>query len=248
MYEELYEQNHDLLQLLARRWAAHCERDPAVSVEDLAQAGFFGLIEAAETFDEKAGKSWFGWAAWHVYGEFEKALGYREGKPTRAHTGALALDAPVSVDDAEGLTFLDTLPDDSLPDIDAGALLDDLQKRVREAVGRLQDERQRRTVELCDLEGKPLREAAESFGVSVERARQLHRKSLQQLKKDKQLRALVDDPARLDERTRFHAHKGVAAFNRDWTSVTEAAALWRVEQRERCGGAQQRISKEEGDA
>lgn len=34
----------------------------------------------------------------------------------------------------------------------------------------------------------------------------------------------------LDELTRFHAHKGLTAFNQDWTSVTEGAALWRVEQ------------------
>ena len=40
----------------------------------------------------------------------------------------------------------------------------------------------------------------------------------------------LDSLAGLDERTRFHAHKGVEAFNRDWTSVTEAAALWRIEQ------------------
>lgn len=232
MYEALYEQNRRLLYHLAKRWAAHCERDPAVSVDDLAQAGFFGLIKAAETFDGSAGKAWAGWAAWHVYREFETALGYREGKPTRAHTGALALDAPLSVDDPEGMTFLDTLPDDSLPDIDAGALLDDLQKQVREAVGRLKHERQRRTVELCDLEGKTLREAAEGFGVSVERARKLRQDAFRQLRQDKRLRTLADD---LDERTRFHAHKGVRAFNRDWTSVTEGAALWRVEQRERAG-------------
>ena len=34
----------------------------------------------------------------------------------------------------------------------------------------------------------------------------------------------------LDELTRFHSHKGFTAFNRDWTSVTEDAALWRIEQ------------------
>jgi len=233
MYEALYEQNRRLLYHLANRWAAHWERDPAVSVEDLAQAGFFGLIKAAETFDESAGKAWAGWAAWHVYREFENALGYREGKPTRAHTGALALDAPISVDDSEGLTFLDTLPDDSLPDIDAGALLDDLQKQVREAVGRIKDDRQRRVVQMCDLEGKTLQEAAEGLCVSGERVRQVRNKAYKELKRDKRLKALLDDPDRLDELTRFHAHKGVKAFNRDWTNVTEGAALWRVEQREK---------------
>lgn len=237
MFESLYEQNRDLLFHLARRWAGRCDLDPAVSVEDLAQAGFFGLIKAAESFDEAAGKSWIGWVIWHVHREFENALGYREGKPTRAHTGALALDAPVSVDDAEGLTFLDTLPDDSLPDMDDGPLLDDLCKRVREAVERLPDDRQRQTVQLCDLEGKPLREAAEGLSVSVERVRQVRKAALKKLKIDPQMRALADAEW-LESQTRYHAHKGVRAFERDWTSVTEGAALWRIEQQARRSGAE----------
>ena len=67
------------------------------------------------------------------------------------------------------------------------------------------------------------------MGVSPRQFRRLNHRAQERLFRDKQLRSLVD----LDYRTRFHAHKGVAAFNRDWTSVTEGSALWRIGEREK---------------
>ena len=52
--------------------------------------------------------------------------------------------------------------------------------------------------------------------------------ALSNLSRDIHLRALAD----IDDRTRFYARKGVGAFMSDRTSVTERAALWRIEQRE----------------
>ena len=109
---------------------------------------------------------------------------------------------------------------------------DELRRGVREAVGRLEDDEQRRATQLCRLEGRSYREAAADMGLSVRRTRELCDRAGVNLARDWRLRQL----ANLDERTRFHAHKGVAAFNRDWTSVTEGAALWRVTQRERIEG------------
>jgi len=232
MYEALYEQNRGLLWALANRWRTACERDRAVSVEDLTQAGFFGLVKAAETFDPSAGKAWSSWAAWFIFKEFENALCIREGQALQPHTGALALDAPMPSEDAGGATYGDMLADDSMPEVDAGAVLDDLQRRVHEAVDDLQDDAQRRTVQLYDLEGKTIQEAAEALSVPVTRAYTIRRKALITLHQDQRLSALRDE-ANLDELTRFHSHKGLRAFERDWTSVTEGAALWRIEQRAR---------------
>ena len=228
MYEDLYLQNEDLLKRLARRWAPRCDHDRAVSVEDLTQAGFFGLVKAAETFDENAGRSWAGWAGWFIRKEFERALCLREGKATRAHTGALALDAPVKEDSEDGATFSDLLPDESLPEIDADLLTDDLKSSVQKALEQLEDQRGRQIVQGCDLDGKPFRVIAAELGVSAERVRQLRNRAHSALKSDKRLRAYAERLT-LDDLTRFYAHKGVAAFHRDNTSVTEAAALWRIE-------------------
>lgn len=224
MYEALYEQNRGLLVAMARRYAGACAMDRAVSEEDLVQAGFLALVRAAQSYDPAGGRSWAGWAAWHIRRAFDRALCLREGRRIQAHSGADTLDRPVDGADGERSTLGELLADDSLPETDAGLLLDELRQGVRAAVARLEDADERRAVQLCQLESRSCREAADALGVSVDRARRLNARGCDRLRRDWRLRRLVD----LDDRTRFHAHKGVAAFNRDWTSVTEAAALWRI--------------------
>ena len=227
MYEEIYAQNQGLLHMMARRYARMCELDRAVSEEDLIQAGAIGLIRAAQTYDEGGGKSWVAWAVWHIKREIESILGLRAGRFTRADTGADSLDRPLDPGDIDSATLGDALADEDAADPDEALLLEELRQGVREAVSRLRDEGERQAVRLCRLEGHSYREAAADMGVSAQRAYRLCDRACVNLARDRRLRELAD----IDERTRFYAHKGVAAFNRDWTSVTEGAALWRVEQR-----------------
>ena len=226
MYEALYKQNKGLLVMMARKYAGACEMDRAVSEEDLIQAGFLALVRAEQTFDQAKGGNWARWAMWQIRREFERALCLRAGHRVQAHSGADTLDRPLEAGDEEGATQGDLLPDDSLPDPDAGLLLDELRRGVRDAVDRLEDGDERRAIQLCQLEDHSLRDAADAMGMSTAQVRRLNDQGCKRLSRDWRLRRLID----LDERTRFHAHKGVAAFNRDWTSVTEGAALWRIEQ------------------
>lgn len=232
MYESLYVQNKGLLVVLARHYARACEMDRAVSQEDLIQAGFLALVRAKQTYDPSGGRSWASWAAWHIRREYESALCLRAGARIQAHSGADTLDRNVCGEGGGVATLGDLLPDESLPDADAGLLLDELRRDVRAAVARLENDDERQAVQLCQLEARSSRDAARAMGVSPRQVRQLNRRARERLSRDHRLRRLID----LDDRTRFHAHKGVAAFNRDWTSVTEAAALWRIGEREKLGG------------
>lgn len=232
MYEQLYAQNRGLLHKLAQRWRDACERDRAVSVEDLEQASFFGLVKAAQTYDATAGKAWPSWAAWFIFREFESALCLRQGMAMQPHTGAFALDAPLPSEDADGATYGDMLEDESAPDAAAEAIRGEVCREVRAAVERLGDAEQRQVIRLHDLEGMSYIETAEALEISEGHVRTLRHSAHNALRKDKRLKALRDEEY-LDDYTRFYAHKGVAAFERDLTSVTEGAALWRVEQRER---------------
>lgn len=229
MYEDIYEQNKGLLRSMARRYARACALDRAVSEEDLTQAGFIGLVKAAESFDEGGGKTWASWAGWHIQRELENALGMREGRFTRAHTAADTLDRPLADLDEEGMTALDALADETLVDPDEALMLDELRRDVREAVARLEDGEQRRVMQQCKLEGRSYGEVAADMGISLIKVQRLFLQARTSLARDRRLREL----AKLDELTLFHARKGVQAFNRDWTSVTEGAALWRIGQRER---------------
>ena len=240
MYEELYSKNRRLLRYVARRYAAACQRDRAVSVEDLEQAGFFGLIRAEKTFDPAAGRSWGSWAALFIIREIYAALGYRDGKPTKAHTGALALDAPLCADDPEGMTGLDALADDSLSEIDEGAILTDLQRCVREAVAALKDERQRAAIQACNLDGATYSAEAAALGVSSERVRQIIKAGHRAMQRDPRLANLYD----VELRTPYHHRRGVRAFFSTNTSDTEAAALWHMEHLAALGDPQ--IDRPEG--
>lgn len=191
VYEEICERNRGLLVTMARRYAGACALDRAVSMEDLVQAGFIALIKAADSFDPVAGKSWSAWACWQIQMEFNHVLGLRQGRFTRAHTLAAALDRPLSLEDADGATAGDLLADDSLPDADAALLRDELQRDVRAAVARLKSERQRQVVQLCKLEGQSYRQAAERLGVSVGQAYQLFFRASGNLARDPSLRAQV---------------------------------------------------------
>lgn len=229
MYEDIYEHNKGLLFAIARRYERICALDRAVSIEDLTQEGFIALVRAADTFDESAGKTWAGWATWHIRREYERALGLRERRFRRAHTGAVSLDQPINGGEADGTTVGDTLADTSLPDADEDLLLNELRQDVREALLRLEDGRQRRALQLCQLEGRSVHEAARAMGTTSRQVQRLCERADANLARDRKLRAWVG----LDERTRFHAHKGVRAFNIDWTSVTEGAAMWRIEEQKR---------------
>lgn len=229
MYEQLYKDNRRLLKYVARRYWAACKRDRAVSLEDLEQQGFFGLVKAAQTFNPDDKYTWAYWAARGIIREIYKALGYRDGHPIKAHTGALSLDAPLSTDDPEGLTGLDLIEDRSLPEIDEGANLDDLRRVVREAVADLKNERQRDLIQACALDGKPYSEAAEALGVSCARVGQIIRDGQRQLAKDKRIQELID----IELQVPYYRRRTLAQFRRTQTSATEAAALWHIEQLER---------------
>lgn len=229
MYEQLYEDNRRLIKYVARRYWKACERDRAVSLEDLEQAGFIGVVKADKTFDPTDKYTWGYWAARGIIREIYKALGYRDAHPTKAHTGAVSLDAPLPTDDPYGLTGLDLIEDRSLPDIDEGANLDDLRRVVREAVADLKNERQRELIEACTLGGKPYREAAEALGVSCARVGKIIHDGQRQLAKDKRIKALID----IELRVPYYKRRSLSKFRRTQTSDTEAAALWHMEQLDR---------------
>ena len=231
MYETLYEENKRLLSMMARRFAPICEKDRAVSVDDLVQSGFLGLVRARETFNETGRVGWKTHAKWCVAQEMRRALGIRNSCFS-IDTDAVPLDNPISSNDPDSPSLCDLIKDDSLPASDEALLREELQQTVHKAVDSLNDPRQRQVVLLCAFQGRTFPEAGNIIGVTAGRALQLYRRAQSNLYRDGRLRALVD----LDERTRFHAHKGICQFMSDRTSVTEEAAMWRIEQREKREG------------
>lgn len=223
MYERLLSENKGLLSWAARRYAGAARRDSAISYEDLLQAAFLGLVDASRTYDASKGETWPTWALWYIRKEIHALIGWRDGKFIKAHSGAVSLDAPISEDFDE--TALDALEDDTLAPVDAGAILDDDRRIVREAVADLKDDRQREVVERWQLGGETQAAVAESLGVSSERVRQFWKKAQKTLARDQRLRQLMY----LEDCTPYYQRVTLARFNTTNTSQTERAALWRIE-------------------
>ncbi len=223
MYEQLLSENRGLIAWAARRYTGAAQRDNAIDYDDLLQAGFVGIVEASRTFNASTGGSWVQWAKWYIQREYNALLGLRDGRFTKAHSGAISLDAPISEDFDE--TMLAALEDDTLDPVDAGAILDDDRRIVREAVADLKDDRQREIVERWQLNGETQSEVAESLGISLERVRQLWRRSQKILARDQRLRQL----AYLADCAPVYRPVSVAQFERTRTSQTERAALWLIE-------------------
>lgn len=202
MYEEICEQNRGLLVMMARRYERVCALDRAVSMDDLMQAGALGLMRAAQTFDPGAGKGWPGWACWHIQMEFNSILGLRNGRFTRPHTGAAALDRPIARDESAGATEGDMLADENLPGVDEALLRQELAQGVRAAVGRLKSDGQRRVVQLCKLGGWSYQEAARRMGVSVGQAYQLFFRASKNLARDPRLQNLAEAEGHKNARRR----------------------------------------------
>lgn len=223
--EKLLSDNQGLVFFWVKRYFPLLESRAAVDAEDLSQAGFLGMIDAARTFDSDKG-AWSSWASYYIRTAILDALGIRK---RRLEDGALSLDVPANSEDIQGETLLDLIPDTSLPEIDAGLIREEIRAAVHSVIESIQDDLQRRALELTHIEGSTIREAAARLGTDEAHIRAMNRSSLSRLREDKKIRALVD----LDSLTRFHAHKSITAFLRDETSVVEEAVFWRDEQRRR---------------
>lgn len=187
MEKDLYEENKGLLRMMAQRYARVCALDRAVSVEDLMQVGFVGLMKAASTYDPAAGKSWAGWARWHIRNEFEKTLGMRHGVFIRANAGAISLDKPISSDDPDGLTVADTIEDEKASDVGADLIQDERSQEVHLAVLRLKSKQQREVITM-HLAGLSSKEIASTLNMTINMVYQTRHRAISRLKHDARLK------------------------------------------------------------
>ena len=204
----------------AKRYAPLLQSRAAVDLEDLTQAGFLGLVEAAQTFDSSKG-AWSTWASLYLRKAMQEALRLR-GRKSEPLT--VSLDVPAYAGEDCDVSLLETIPDESNPDMYETVLQAETVRIVREAVDDLPED-QRDVIRLHDLEGFTLKQCGERLNLPPGRpAKYVRRDAIKKLVKDKRLRSLALDPE-----TRFYAHKGVQAFFSSGSSVVEDAVIRREE-------------------
>ena len=206
----------------ARRFAWALEGRPWLDMDDLSSAAMLGILAAQAAYEPARG-SWANYSAYFIRRELCALLGIRDG---RIKPGALSLDAPITNEDGESAgTHLDQLPDDTLPDADAGAILDGLRRDVRAAVNDL-PKRQRDIVQRWQLDGETQERVARGLGITPQRVQQLWSKARQTLARDPRLRCYAD----IEDRTPYYVKVGPTRFANTHTSAVEHAVLWRLRQ------------------
>lgn len=189
----------------------------AIDMEDLIQAGCIGLIYAQQHYDSEAGASFMTYAFNHVRRHMQEAMGCSRGEMKLT----CSLDEPISADDPDSETLLDTIPD---PDaIDPPEYFAEEADRleviheVRAAVSRLDNDKQREVVTRYYLNGESTASISLDMGIKRNGISGVRQQALRKLKHDYRLRRFAVP--------RFHV--GVREFQTTFTSEPEAIILWK---------------------
>lgn len=143
-----------------------------------------------------------------------------------------SLDKPViSYDDGESQTLADIIADTADTESEAIRAVEssEIRARILEVLHMIPEE-EAAAVSAYYLEDKTMEEYGTEIGKTPEMCRQLKNKGVERMKTGRpciKLRNILFD---MDERySRAYQGGGVAAFNRSWTSSTERAALYDIE-------------------
>jgi RNA polymerase sigma factor (sigma-70 family) len=222
---EVCGEHRGLVYHIAKHYMSVCEYDRAIDIEDLAQAGYIGLIQAMQTYDKSKGV-FSTWAGVYIKMEIRKVLGLNR-RDQRAEHGAASLDE--AIPGAADSTLLDTLeaPDDIEGEYDHAELV----QGVRGIVASL-DKPESVLVQMHDLLGISLSAAGCSCGLTPSAAHQVYAKAMRSLRHNSRLRALAK-AHHLDQITEWHRHVSANEYQSTWMSSTEIIAFWRERQQER---------------
>jgi RNA polymerase sigma factor (sigma-70 family) len=212
--EMVIRQYEPLLYKLSGKYRNVLKSFPTIDEDDLIQVGRMVIYKCQSKYDP-AQASFMSFIYDRCRSAMRRVIGYQQdGSLPQV---SLSLDKPKS--DSEDNTMMDRLPDHG-PGPEA--LLIQAEERqqiarvVREAVDRLEDDRQREAVVRIWLDEQPRSNAAEAMGISKGQLNTLDTSARRKLSRDTVLR-LYAMPS-------FSV--GVRAFQNSWSSSVEKAVIW----------------------
>lgn len=220
---ELWEQVRRLVYLRARRVYAALGDDRIADLDDLMQAGFFGLLEAVKRFDPSSGLKFTSYLGTTLKTAFAEATGCRTEKQRRdPMRWANSLDEPLDAEDSGSDTRGDLVADpvNQMEEVDERLYREWQREAIARALNELPAE-QAQTLRLRYFEGMTQGRIAALDGVSPQLIHQRERKALRTLSRNRELREMR---RYVDTRTNF--------FRGGHDPVT-ANVLWREELGER---------------
>lgn len=192
---------------------------PTIEVDDLVQSGFIAFLYAVERYDPAGGAKFSTYLCLCLKNAFGECLGIRTEKQKNDPINwAVSLSNPLADDKDSGKLF------DIVPDPDADIPMEMVEeklwhKQMHEAVEAALlalPDNQRQVLQMLYWQEKTLQEAAEVYGVSYERIRQIEAKALRVLRQPKNACNLLPF-----YRYDFYAHTGLTAFRQSGLTVQE---------------------------
>lgn len=211
--------------LKATRVLASSENN-GVDRDDLEQAGRIALWKTVQSYDSEKGKFFYLFTI-VLKTEFANACRYRTQKQKDdAFRGATTLDKPIGEED-EGFTLQDVIPDEesSVPfeEIERRVWNRELHEALEQSMRVLPD-RNTEIIRRHYFENQVLKDIANTLDVSIERVRQMEVNSFRKLKRQKELKAFVEQHT-----PTMSKHVGIKWFRQTNTSSVE----WLVLEREK---------------
>lgn len=213
--EELIRQYEPLLWKLSGRYGRILEKLPDVDRDDLMQAGRMVIFRCQSEYDPTQA-SFLSFIYDRCRAAMRNVIGFRQdGSLPPLPT---SLDKPIPGSEDE-FTMLDTIPDphpgpeEVVTDAEERA---EISKAVRDAVERLENERQREAVRRIWLDEQPRTAAAEAMGITTNQLNTLDCSARRKLRQD----------SRLGYYYMPFFKVGPKAFQNTWTSAVEKSVLW----------------------
>lgn len=221
----LWKAHKGLCYYMARRNCWIMQADPTIGFDDLVQTAFLGLVNAAESYEDK-GKSFAGWAAWFITREFRRLLGWFNSRtPPPAHIYTQSLDVPAYDDADANESKMDLLPDETATDILASICANELTQAVTDALNRLALPQAQEILRMKFYQRLTEPQIAARTGLTAAEVKSILARSMRVLMRDWRLKR---DIALWDELPSYST--GLQAFRANG-SQTERAALWLAERK-----------------
>lgn len=229
-YEELWENVRTFVAYRAAVRYQSVQDKSGVDIEDLIQAGFLGLVEAVNSYDQGCGYSFLTHLGYHLKSAFNEACGVRWNRIARdpIHS-ARSLDMPIDAEDPEGPTLGDYLP--SSCDVAAEAEERVYNEQLHEALEKLLSRLAPDAAELIRQSYfGPMgsKELAAHYGLTEKK---LSARKAENMMRLRTLARQTPEGANLrrfiDENTNFFFRVSPRSFNTTHTSATELLTMHR---------------------
>ncbi len=195
---------------LALKYTPVLERTGAVDLDDLIQVGRIAVMAAQQKYDPEQ-CSFIHYLSFYVRSAMRRTLGFNS-QTGEAPAQLIYLDEPLS--DESDITLCDTIPDPNIMPFDDAIIEEEtkteLADTVHAAVDQLKNHKQREMIDRVYFKEQKRDEAAAGMHVSYGVANAIEHQALVKLRKNDQLRKLVN-----------YKRIGLHAFRYLWSSEEE---------------------------